>query len=158
MGSTKVSNSLHWRAGSRKPRSAHSKQGLSCNSRQSFCTKVQTLGGMKDKPQIPHVLSTRFTTAPSSIQSHTALCCVSKTTTLILLRLTVSCFYAHTNSNRPGTMYVCMYICLMSWGPTEGQQTSSVYANSSGQNVAPKRKTVPNESTTCIDFTAIKKV
>ena len=36
------------------------------------------------------LLSTRSTTAPLSLKSHTALCCVSKITTFVLLRLTVS--------------------------------------------------------------------
>ena len=49
---------------------------------------------------------------------------------------------------------LCVYVlCLMSWGPTGGQQTefcSSKFVHS--KNSTPKRKTAPNKSTTCIGF------
>ena len=55
--------------------------------------------------------------------------------------------------------FACIFVCLiLNINVLGADRQSSVYANSSSRNIAPKRKTVPNESTTCIGFTAIKKV
>ena len=50
---------------------------------------------------------------------------------------TVCCSAFHNSCN-----FVCMYVCLMSWGSTGGQQTDfcSVHASSVSQNFNPKRK------------------